>query len=298
VARHRPRHRRADFYEDFSGPLDPDVWKIAKRNWGGQVGGVDYNGGVIPELVSVADGHLVLAAHGNLYEGEPYGINKDLSTRDDGMRVGSAIATEQYFGSGRYEARMKIAPELGVASAFWTFFYQELYPGDEGYTGRGRYMVVNHEIDIEAPGRAGPSDYDTIAFDQFLATSWVGERGNQYTTTYVDLPTDMADGEFHVWRFDWHTGGTAMGGTVEETPRVEWYVDGELWATNTTDVPFYAGRVFLGAWFPNTWAGTPDFEVTQFEVDWVSFTAFHEAGDQTAEETYPDSGWAELSEWP
>jgi hypothetical protein len=71
-----------------------------------------------------------------------------------------------------------------------------------------------------------------------------------------------------------------------------------LWATNTTDVPFYAGRIFLGAWFPNTWAGTPDLAVTQFEVDWVSFTAFQEAGDQTAEETYPDSGWAELSEWP
>ena len=253
---------------------------------------------MIADLVSVEDGVLLLEAHGNLYEGKPFGINKDGSLRDDGKRVGSTIATTEYFASGRYEARMKLAPELGVSSSFWTFFYQEFYPGDEGYKGPGPYTVVNHEIDIETPGRADFTDYDPIAYDWFLATCWTGVRNNQFTTSFVHLPEDMADGEFHVWRFDWHTGGKVKGGTVDEAARVEWYVDDVLWATNTTDVPSYASRVMLGAWFPNTWAGTPDFEVTQMEVDWISFTAFHEAGDATAEETYPDFGWAELSEWP
>lgn len=46
------------FYDDFSsGTLDPDKWLVAYKNWGGKVTEngekVDYNGGVIPQNVSV-----------------------------------------------------------------------------------------------------------------------------------------------------------------------------------------------------------------------------------------------------
>ena len=92
--------------------------------------------------------------------------------------------------------------------------------------------------------------------------------------------------------------GKAKGGTTDEPPRVEWYIDDVLYATNTTDVPTYASRLYLCAWFPNAWAGTPDFDTTEFDVDWISFTAFHESGDATADESYPDDGWADPSEWP
>lgn len=49
------------FYDDFSsGTLDPDKWLVAYKNWGGKVTEngekVDYNGGVLPQNVSVQNG--------------------------------------------------------------------------------------------------------------------------------------------------------------------------------------------------------------------------------------------------
>ena len=139
------------FYEGFNGSsLDSDKWLISEKNWGGTVtvNGVkqDYNGGVITENVSLRDGNLVLTGLGNNYEGELRGINRDKSRRADGKRCGGAIATREYFGSGSYEIRARIAPELGCCSAMWTFEYEEDYSGDT-------LTIVNHEIDIEFPGR-------------------------------------------------------------------------------------------------------------------------------------------------
>jgi hypothetical protein len=56
-------------------------------------------------------------------------------------------------------------------------------------------------------------------------------------------------------------------------------------------VPFYAGRLWLGAWFPNAWAGEPNFDEAQMEVDYFKFTPFDEAFECPAE-SYPDFGWA------
>lgn len=72
------------FYDDFSsGTLDPEKWLVARKNWGGKVTEngvrVDYNGGVIPQNISLKDGKLILTGNGNLYHGDLKGINKDLS---------------------------------------------------------------------------------------------------------------------------------------------------------------------------------------------------------------------------
>ena len=60
-----------EFYDDFSsGTLDPDKWLVAYKNWGGKVTEngekVDYNGGVIPQNVSVQNGKLVLTGNGKV----------------------------------------------------------------------------------------------------------------------------------------------------------------------------------------------------------------------------------------
>lgn len=90
------------FYDDFSsGTLDPDKWLVAYKNWGGKVTEngekVDYNGGVIPQNVSVQNEKLVLTGNGNLYQGDLKGVNKDGSQRADGKRTGAAIATKEYY---------------------------------------------------------------------------------------------------------------------------------------------------------------------------------------------------------
>ena len=272
------------FFEDFSGgSLDTDKWLIAEKNWGGTVNvdGVteDYNGGVIAENVKLRDGELVLTGFGNEYNGELKGINRDKSRRSDGKRCGGAIATRDYFGSGSYEIRAKIAPELGCCSAMWTFEYEENYSGDT-------LNIVNHEIDIEFPGR---DKNDDLSLSHALCTTWVTE--DDYKTKSVDCG-DQADGEFHTYRFDWHTGSDS------ETPRVEYYFDDVLTYTAYDFIPTNESRFWLGLWFPKYWAGTPDFEQTEFKVDYVKITPFHESGDTPQHESYPDSGWSEKAELP
>jgi len=266
------------FFEDFSGSsLDRESWLIAEKNWGGTVteNGVtqDYNGGVIHENVSLSGGNLVLTGLGSGYEGELRGIARDGSPRADGKRCGGAIATREYFGSGSYEIRAKIAPVLGCCSAMWTFEYEEDY--SDGLT------ITNHEIDIEFPGR---DENDQLSLSHALCTTWTSEEDYLTRSPYCK---DQADGEFHTYRFDWHTGSDT------EEKRVEFYFDGELTYTSYDNVPTNESRFWLGLWFPKNWAGTPDFEQTEFLVDYVKITPFHESGDTQQHESYPDSGWYE-----
>ncbi|MCQ2417470.1 MAG: family 16 glycosylhydrolase [Oscillospiraceae bacterium] len=273
------------FYEDFSGEtLDSDKWLVAYKNWGGKVTEngvkVDYNGGVIPQNISVNNGKLILKGNGNLYDGDLKGINKDGSLRSDGKRTGAAIATKEYFASGSYEIMAKAAPELGACSAIWTFEYEEDWDTGE---------ITNHEIDIEMPGRP-KSEKKNQSFQYALCNTWIGENEGEYKTGYTDIGVNQADGAFHKYRFDWHTGDQ------NEKARVEFYFDDVLTYTSTEYIPTKEGRLWLGLWFPNAWAGTPDFDETDFEIDYIRITPFHESGDAKQNETYPEDGWGNISD--
>ena len=273
------------FYDDFSdGRFDSDKWLVAYKNWGGKVTEngvkVDYNGGVIPQNVSIRDGKLILTGNGNLYDGDLRGINKDGSQRSDGKRTGAAIATKEYYASGSYEIMAKISSELGACSAMWTFEYEEDWDTGE---------IVNHEIDIEMPGRPA-SENKNQSFQYALCNTWTGENEGEYETGYTDIGVNQADGEFHKYRFDWHTGNN------DEDARVEFYFDDVLTYTSTEHIPTNEGRLWLGLWFPNGWAGIPDFETSAFEIDYVKITPFHEKGDTKQNETYPDDGWCNMDD--
>mmetsp|Transcript_27992 Transcript_27992/g.59712 ORF Transcript_27992/g.59712 Transcript_27992/m.59712 type:complete len:624 (-) Transcript_27992:13-1884(-) len=265
------------FYDDFSAGLDESKWLTAEKSWGGGADGFT-NGGVVAENVvaNVTAGTIVFNAHGNFYNGDVMGINKDLTRQTTGVRTGGAIATRQYLGAGSYEIKMKIAGELGVCSAIWTFFYN-----DDDYCSSGD-AIINHEIDIELPGRPSAATND-IDFSQALLNTWIGEIGSLYEAGYTSLDKDVDDDVFHTWRFDWHTDPSDR--------RVEFYLDGEYLRTMRNFIPFYAGRLWIGAWFPNAWAGEPNFAEAQMEVDYVKFTPFDEVYECPSE-SYPDFGWA------
>ena len=79
-----------DFFEDFDGYLDPNKWRIGKRQWGciDSACSAPANGGVIPENVHLErspDGqsYLRLEAHGNLYTGNIFGVDKQGKRRRD-----------------------------------------------------------------------------------------------------------------------------------------------------------------------------------------------------------------------
>ena len=75
------------------------------------------------------------------------------------------------------------------------------------------------------------------------------------------LPFDPSAG-FHEYRFDWYDG------------RVEYYIDGQLDATLTKDVPDTPSRLLLNHWSGNipTWGGEAPATDAQMQVDWVYYS--------------------------
>ena len=278
------------FFDDFSGnALDTGKWLVAEKMWGG------WNGGVVPENVSVSNGTLKLEGHGNLYTGDVQGCNKNLP---GGIRTGAAIATRDYYASGCYEVVAKVAPVLGACSAIWTFEYEEYDKDSEEYKNypdqTGKLAIVNHEIDIELP--TANADFDTPTFHAARFNTY--EMENRSKSHFQTLPEAVDDGQWHTYRFDWHTGD------ANEQPRVDFYVDGQLLYTSYEHIPTHASRLWLGIWFPASkdsdgdgfgdtgWTGTADFDTAVFEIDSVRITPYCEAGDTVGNETYPKDGWA------
>mmetsp|Transcript_27643 Transcript_27643/g.40812 ORF Transcript_27643/g.40812 Transcript_27643/m.40812 type:complete len:769 (-) Transcript_27643:70-2376(-) len=268
------------FYDDFSNGFDSAKWLKAHKSWGS---GDDFkNGGVVEENIRFDEsaGKVILEVHGSQYNGNIMGVergdNGDINRMNSGVRTGAAIATRDYFGAGSYEVRMKIAEPRGVCSAIWTFYYSD----QDYYYG---IPIVNHEIDIELPGRPSAT-LDNINFDKALMNTWVGEKAHLHTVNYTQLDAHMNDGNFHTWRFDWHTD--------ELDRRVDFFLDDKLFATNRDHVPFYSGRLWIGAWFPNKWAGEANFDISQMEIDYVKITPFENEVYACPPESYPRYGWA------
>ena len=85
----------------------------------------------------------------------------------------------------------------------------------------------------------------------------------EWTTVFKALPETVADGNFHVLRFDWDPSNARSDGSVA------FYIDGRLLETIRKDIPSKPGNVWLGLWFPPKWAGVPDFSTAEMKVDWI-----------------------------
>ena len=161
------------FFDDFNNGIDPNVWGIAQKVWGGG------NHGVIRANVAyTADGILVLTANGDMYNGP---LNPSPEDKD-GVRTGACLVTQKNLGPGSYEVRMKAAPRMGACSALWTFFWSS--------------EAVNHEIDIEIPA-------STKNFKNSQFVTWTSEEDYTDRQTVPDYYHN--DGHWHTYRFDWHT---------------------------------------------------------------------------------------------
>jgi beta-glucanase (GH16 family) len=287
------------FCDDFTGTqLDITKWWYGRSHWGN---GKQYkNNGVVPENVLVSNNRAYFGANGDLYSGPIKGIRKQKANYfqdQPGTRVGGIINSDQYFGSGRYEIRMKLPPKTGVCSAIWTFYYKEVYSDDPGYetllqkgyarqgtADDGYYVTVNHEIDIEIPtapkGAADPLAETSYNFARL--NTWLGEEN--YTDDFHDVGFNQNDGQFHLYRFDWHTGGKG------QDPKVDFYVDGKFLYTCTTNIPFNKGRFTIGTWFPQWAGGKADFDRIFLEVDWIRITPFNEPNDKAVSESFKNAG--------
>ena len=222
------------FFDDFNNGIDENVWGIAQKTWGG-----DNHGVIRANVAYTADGILVLTANGDLYEGP---LNPSPEDKD-GVRTGACLVTQQNLGPGSYEVRMKVAPQMGACTAMWTFFWSS--------------EEVNHEIDIEIPAST----------KNFKNSQFVTRTGEEVYTDRQTVPNFFHnDGQWHTYRFDWHTS----------PEKVDFYVDDKLEMTIEDTIPTIAGNFWLGVWFPKRWCGVPTFDTSYMLVDWVKYTAYDE----------------------
>ena len=240
-------------------PIEQNDWFVDERIWSP----VDSNynqthGGVIRDnVVRDANGDVVIFANGSYYEGPKRGINFDglgYPNQYGGRRTGGLIQSKNTYGPGSFEVLMKVPSASGICSSMW------LFNAFEGH---------NYEIDIELHGTAVDGSGNRINpqtptnLSSILCSTWVTELD----VVNRDAPTGkpLADGQFHKFRFDWHTGSD---------PRVEYYVDGVLVMTIRDYIPTNEMYLNIGCWFPRDWCGQPDFETDAMVIRSFTYTPF------------------------
>jgi endo-1,3-1,4-beta-glycanase ExoK len=154
------------------------------------------------------------------------------------------IQTNQRFGYGVYEVRLKAAAGSGLNSAFFTYIGPV-------------HKQPHDEIDFEVLGK----DPSKVQLNQFVNGKSVGDE------KLVDVPGG-ADKGFNDYAFVW------------EKDRIRWYINGELVheATDPAKLPSHASKIYLSIWGTDTlksWMGEfsdPGAPVAA-EIDRVAFTA-------------------------
>lgn len=210
------------FRDDFEA-LDRDRWFVST----GWANGDHQNCLWHDSQVEISDGIITLA----------------LSDAAQGDRAYSCaeIQSEETFGYGLYEARMKIPFASGVNANFFT------------HVGAPQGLPHN-EIDFEFithPQRG-----------QVLQTNfYTDDAGGNEAFHFVP----GADREFHTYGFAW--GPDAL----------RWYVDGVLIREETAQIPAPPQNILLSIWSTDSltdWMGPLVYPGTPLglEVDWVAFT--------------------------
>ena len=134
-------------------------------------------------------------------------------------RVGAALKSKDYYSEGSFEIVAKTNVTNGACIAFWTYYYYDDEDPDISNT--------NHEIDFELYGT-----------NNIIYSTYLREHTDQ---THINSKVDynIADNEYHTYRFDWYKG-----------EKVEFYIDGVLVAVITDNIPTHEMRVWIGVWCP------------------------------------------------
>ena len=236
------------FFDGFDFGINTDDWSAIDQKWG------DNNSGVRHENVfyNSDEGSVSFRALGKQYtESEFYNSNADACTTN-GTYTGAVLASNFGVGPGRFEARMRIPAIKGACYALWTYNYGKNY----------------NEIDIELPVREEEKEEAVYRFDKILCTTYTSEVSS--TSERSAALSNLADGEYHSFAFDWYHSDR------EGATRVEWFVDGIKVKTLYTNVSQYTGRIWVGVWVPNNseFTGLAEFDKAYMDVDYVKYTPF------------------------
>jgi endo-1,3-1,4-beta-glycanase ExoK len=154
------------------------------------------------------------------------------------------VQTNQRFGHGTFEARMKAVAGSGLNTGFFSFIGPV-------------HKQPHDEIDFEVLGK----ESSKVQINRFVDGKSLGPA------KLVDVPGG-ADKNFHDYAFVW------------QKDRIAWYVDGKLVGevTDPAKLPSHPAKIYLSIWGSDTltsWMGTfadPGQPVAA-EVERVAFTA-------------------------
>jgi beta-glucanase (GH16 family) len=229
--------------DEFNGKtLDPKKWSFEVNADGGGNHELQY---YITNNVTVTNGLLKITAKREHYAGLG-GTREYTSSRIRTLHQGE-------WRYGRFEMRARLPEGRGLWPAFW------LLPTDERYGG----WPHSGEVDLmELVGHRPDTVHGTLHY--------AGPDGRHtYRGTNYVLPSGKFSDAFHIFRTDW------------EQDVFRWYVDGELYQTQT-NWPSDAGampkpfdqrfHLLLNLAVGGAWPGSPEaatrFPQT-FEIDWV-----------------------------
>jgi len=281
------------FTENWSNPAEVATnWMCAHYSWSGQSGA--GNNGTCWQNVAIQNGVLTIEGHGLTYSGPVNGTDLYGNTVAATTKVGGALVSKGYMPPGMLTVVMKMPPLVGASAVAFPFHYEEIYRGDAryaafaaaGFTEEGNincsgfYRVRNQEIDIAEwphdPLGGNAAQTNCVEFN-----SWVGDVNGTYELHTQTLSFDPT-AAYHTYQMEWVTSGVGF-----PTGWVKFWIDGVLMQTCTTYVPTIPMRIWLAYWFPNLWAGTPNWNRQQFLVQSVAFTPYAGQSYSNIPETYP-----------
>jgi beta-glucanase (GH16 family) len=236
------------FCDDFAGTsVDTAKWTVADLN-------IASKYPVRPENIALTD----VDDHGTTAS-----VVDAMSFGDEHVaapRQGGILISKLRYGGGRYEVRMKNLTGPGGCSCFWNYYDSRYEPGPS----RKRMYT---EIDIEMPAHM-TSPPAWRKWRRIVGLNTWSHTDSDRNATYINHRStiDPFDGEFHVFRFDWHDGSDGKRS-------IEWYIDGELQASTRRHVSNAPAQIWVGTW-PAPWPGMEySFDIKHQYIDWVRISA-------------------------
>jgi beta-glucanase (GH16 family) len=165
---------------------------------------------------------------------------------------GALIYTKNKYGYGTYEMKMRMSSTSPTPNG----------TGDEvsGSVSAGFSYVNNSQTEIDF-------EFSALTPDNVYLVNWLNPNPqsdpSDFDETFTEFPLPTVCTGFHDYKFVWQQG------------KIDFYVDGVLQATHTTNVPSAPANFLINHWGTDSgyWGGTATVGTSRyFYVDWVKYT--------------------------